>query len=256
MRKWAVALLIVVGVQVAVIWAVRAGRGHLRDVVDAISRQTVVRGSGTAGREARTISGVQTLATAGPWEVFVTQGDTESLEIEADANLLPLIQTSVDEGRLRVWTAPHTSLRPTKPVQVYLTVKGLSEMQVLGSGSVTCACLRSDRLEASVLGSGSITCTTEAKRVTAACFGSGEITMTGAADSQEVRINGSGHYRGGGMKSRESEATINGSGEVDLGQTEGMTATINGSGTVTYRGHPARFQRTIHGSGRVEERNG
>ena len=53
------------------------------------------------------------------------------------------------------------------------------------------------------------------------------------------------------LKGAAAETTINGSGVINLGQTETLKANINGSGEVTYVGIPSGLEEHVSGSGTV-----
>ena len=53
-------------------------------------------GSGRLVTETRAVSGFTGISLAMPGHVEVTQGDTESLTVTADDNVLPLIETVVE----------------------------------------------------------------------------------------------------------------------------------------------------------------
>src|SRR5216117_4037518 len=63
-----------------------------------------VRGSGVRKTEKRELPAFTSIETTGAFEVEVTCQKPASFEIEADDNILPLIQTEVRDGVLRVTT--------------------------------------------------------------------------------------------------------------------------------------------------------
>jgi len=58
----------------------------------------IVKGSGNVTSETRNISGVTSLELAGAANVDITFGETESLVVEAEDNIAPLIETNVQNG--------------------------------------------------------------------------------------------------------------------------------------------------------------
>src|SRR5438552_10291154 len=70
-----------------------------------------VRGSGVRKTEKRDLPAFTSIETTGDFEVEVTCQKSASFEIEGDDNLLPLIETEVKGGVLRVTTTKHYSSR-------------------------------------------------------------------------------------------------------------------------------------------------
>jgi hypothetical protein len=69
---------------------------------------SVVTGSGQTESETREVSGFTRVDLSGSGEVTVVQGDVESLTVEADENVLPVLTSDVSDSTLKLGT----SLRP------------------------------------------------------------------------------------------------------------------------------------------------
>ena len=61
-----------------------------------------IRESGKTATETRAASGFDRVELNGYGEVILVQGDTESVEVEADENYLPYIETKVSGGTLHL----------------------------------------------------------------------------------------------------------------------------------------------------------
>src|SRR6476646_1705754 len=61
-----------------------------------------VKGNGQIRTQTRAVSGFAGVALGLPAEVEVRQGPSEGVTIEADDNLLPLIETKVEDGVLEI----------------------------------------------------------------------------------------------------------------------------------------------------------
>src|SRR5215212_8679511 len=70
-----------------------------------------VRGSGVMASETRSVSGFSEVALSGTGDVRIAQSGQESLTIEAEDNLLPLLETFVEDGRLTLRTRPGVDIR-------------------------------------------------------------------------------------------------------------------------------------------------
>ena len=116
-----------------------------------------VRGSGRVDTETRTISNVTGVELATFGDLTIAIGDKEELRIEAEDNLLPYFEISVNGGQLAIESKPGVSLRPTKPVNFYLTVKSLNTIMLSGSGNITAPDLEAASIVVTIDGSGNIT---------------------------------------------------------------------------------------------------
>lgn len=213
-----------------------------------------VRGSGNVTTEERSVSGFTGVALVGIGRMEVVVGDTESLVIEAEENLLPYLISEVKDGRLIVRIANGVNLRPTKPVRYTVTVKSLDNLEVGGSGDVICKSVTATAFDMAILGSGDIEIgSLQADSLDATIGGSGSINVEGAVQTQTVRILGSGSYKGKDLQSADAKVEVLGSGSVHLWVTDTLDVNIAASGSVNYYGNPT-VHKTILGSGDVNQR--
>ena len=210
-------------------------------------------GSGHVVSETRAVSGFHGVELQSSGDVVVTQGDTEGLVIDAEDNLLPLIDSTVGaDGILRLGMKPHAgSVRFHKPVLFKLAVKTLDKMVVAGSGDIHTASLASGQLQIDLPGSGGVAVDhLKAETVRASIEGSGDVKLAGEARSQQVTIDGSGDYAAKDFKTDRTSLQIDGSGSGQVWADGALTVEINGSGDVGYRG-AGKVQKSINGSGSV-----
>ena len=116
-----------------------------------------IRGSGNVVEEKREVSGFDRVRLDGIGELILTQGDDESLVIEAEDNLMEYIKTSVrgDELIINI-NSPRRPLVPTKTLRFYVTVSELEGVSVDGAGSVEGEDLDVESIEFSIDGAGDI----------------------------------------------------------------------------------------------------
>jgi hypothetical protein len=179
------------------------------------------------------VSGFDAIELAGSADVNVSFGETESVVVEAEDNILPLIQTKVQGGRLVINWKPNTSVAATEPVLVTVTMKSLEAASLPGSGNITITGLNAGKVKFELPGSGNI-------------------TADGTADSVDVVFRGSGTILCGDLQARSARVKLTGSGNVDVFASESLDVTLNGSGNVTYRGNPADVHKSVPGSGSIE----
>ena len=197
----------------------------------ALSGCGAVGGSGEVRTETRQVTGFTAIDLAGSGEVTVEQGDSESLTIEADENVLPRLTSEVSDSTLKLDKKRGITLGIKGPIRYRVTLKDLTGLIVSGSGSV-----RAERL------------TLQALRVDIS--GSGTVSLSGSAVEQDIQVSGSGRYEAASLPSQKVTADISGSGAVAVTVSRELTIDISGSGTVTYSGDPT-VQQSVSGSGKV-----
>ena len=111
-----------------------------------------VRGSGDVITESRDVSGFSEIALFGSGKVRIDVNGTESLIIEAEDNIMPLLTSEVHDGRLEL--SVESSISPTSDVIYTVSAVGLEGVAVAGSGEVTAAGVAADSFDVEISGSG------------------------------------------------------------------------------------------------------
>lgn len=188
-------------------------------------------GSGNMMTESRDVSGFDEIVLLGSGDVTVEVTGTESLEIEAEDNVMPLLTSEVVNGRLELGV--EGPMATTRGFTYTITAERLVGVTVSGSGDVTGTAIDADSFQVTIEGSGSV-------------------DLTGTSSDLTVRIEGSGDFDGRDIESATGEITIDGSGSARVNVTDELTVTINGSGDVHYMGDPL-LDQTINGSGDISK---
>lgn len=189
-------------------------------------------GSGKVTSETRNVSGFTGVRLAGSADVDVKLGPAESVIVQADDNIVPLIETTVSVGKLIIRTKPFTNIRTANPIHVTVVAKSLDEITLGGSGSIHATGMTGPKL-------------------IVALPGSGDITVTGTTSNATITLLGSGNIYCDGLKAHSVGVQIMGSGNVTTYADESLDASILGSGNIQYSGQPAQVTKDIKGSGMI-----
>jgi hypothetical protein len=196
----------------------------------------MVIGSGKLATGTRNVSGFTSVTLAGIGDVYLTQGPAESVRIEAEDNLIPYFETSVQGGTLKIGIKDQymgVSLQPTRPVKFYVTLPALAAVTLAGSGNILAGKIQAGAFGISLLGSGDIS--TEA------------LTAANLA----IHLSGSGNISLGSVSAGEVTADITGSGGIQLRSLTAnkVSSKTAGSGTITLGGKVSEQSAVILGSG-------
>jgi hypothetical protein len=203
--------------------------------------------------QTREVSGFNTVASAGPFNVHIKLDGTESLKINADADIINEIETVVSDGTLKIRFKDHENFHhDIHKADVYVTAKSLSGLINSGSGSINVeGLINAENFKAVLSGSGSISSSIKSGRLHAVISGSGSIKLNGNAGDANIVVTGSGEVNGKDLKTESSQITITGSGNVYLVADKSVSAHITGSGSVIYSGNANVVDTRYTGSGRV-----
>ena len=188
-------------------------------------------GSGTKASETRQLATFDQIEIRGAADVDVTvsQQQPQSVVVEADDNVLPIIETSIRGSTMVI--SNRENYRARTPVRVTVVIPSLVGASVSGSGSVRATGVKSSSFAIDI-------------------SGSGDIRTEGSSDAVSVSVAGSGSVDATRLDATRADVTVSGSGGVALRVSGSLNASISGSGDVRYAGTP-QVRTHISGSGSV-----
>lgn len=187
-------------------------------------------------------------------KVYLRQGSTQSVEVEAQENIIDNLVTDVSD---RTWKIRFDqSVRRYDGMKVYITIPTLEGIRLSGSGSIIGENKFTglDELGVSISGSGDINLEIEANTVDTHISGSGDIRLAGRTNNHGISISGSGEVEAYNLSSANCKVRISGSGDCEVEVQEDLEVRISGSGDVNYKGRP-RVSSRISGSGDIHGRS-
>jgi hypothetical protein len=205
----------------------------------AVGEDGAVEGSGTVITQKRDVSGFDEVVFASEGMVVITVGGEESLRIEAEDNLMPYLESTVQGGRLEIRTESGVDIDPTTEIIFAIAADDLTAIDLSGAGTIAVGDVETTVFEVTLRGAGDITAAAlTAELLEVEILGAGEVTVTGVADSQSVSIAGAGSYHGDELESSLADVAIPGSGDATVWVADELEVEINGIGTVAYYGDP------------------
>lgn len=209
-----------------------------------------VEGNGRIKTESRPVSGFHGVSMGLPGTVELRIGNSESLTVETDDNLLPLIETVVENGVLQIRTSKRNTGVSSRRMRFVVQARSIDRLALGGSGTINADSLRGQKVSLDVGGSGNINLKDlEAEALTVDLGGSGDLKVeNGRAAQLALSIAGSGNIDLGRLQSRVARVSIAGSGEATINVSDQLDASIVGSGDVNYYGDP-KVSKSVMGSG-------
>jgi hypothetical protein len=204
----------------------------------------------------RRLSGFNAIDATGSFDVIITQGNTESVRVEAPADVIDRITTEVRGGVLKLGTKRNSgwnwNWNDNNRMVVYVTIRNVIAVSLTGSGDVLFKNgLRAENMSLSISGSGDMSGRIEARSLESNISGSGDIKLSGRAGTSSISISGSGDYSAGSLTTEETAVRVSGSGDVHINANSKIDASMSGSGDVYYSGNARQVNTVKHGSGEI-----
>jgi hypothetical protein len=187
-------------------------------------------------------------------EVLISQGNTESLTIEAPRDYLRYITAEVTDGTLYIKTRRGFVGGPVQHVTYTLTVKDLTDISFSGAGSIKVMSLNTSTLNVNLSGAGSIEIDNlKTDNLSVNLSSAGAIVIAGNAKSQDINLSGLGSYEGGDLRSNDAKVNLSGAGSAVVWAESKLDVNVSGLGSVAYFGNPIVTQN-VSGLGSVNSK--
>jgi hypothetical protein len=222
-----------------------------------VNDSDAIQSSGKTITETRTVTAFDSVDNSSPFDVIFSATGEPSVVVEADANIINEVVTSIEGNTLVIRSKRqknfHFSSRNT-PVIIKVNAANLSKFINSGSGDLQMKQLHDDKLSIESNGSGDIYARGTSKELIVKANGSGDLDLRQlSTNSLNIEINGSGDTEIADINAK-LEANLNGSGDFNATKinTTQTTISVTGSGDVTLDGSSKNLKVDINGSGNFD----
>ncbi len=203
--------------------------------ISSCSKDEVIIGSGNLTTETRDINYFSKVNSEGVFEVTITQGASQTLEITTDNNIINQVKTRVVNNELYLYLDDNYNYQDLT-IQVDIIATNLNSLVNSGVGNMYAY---------EVDENGTFTIDNS---------GTGDILIEGSATNLNILNQGSGAILAFDFYVENCSIEIEGSGSAETSCSETLTVDIAGSGDVYYKGTPS-INTTISGSGNIINSN-
>lgn len=210
-----------------------AGAGMMGSCIPGMG----VKGEGEVVKEDRSVKDFARLEVSNAFKVYLSQGQSVSLTVEADQNLMAYIKTEVKGDRLRIYTTEN--IRSAEAMNIYLTFRelemiGLSgAVELTGEGTMSFGSLNLDGSGASELD-----LSLKADKIDVDFSGASHIVLAGEAPVAVFDVSGASKINAYNLAVRTCELDVSGAAEARVNVAESLTVNVSGAASVRYKGSP------------------
>lgn len=145
-----------------------------------------------------------------------------------------------------------TKLFQSVMIKVYF--KSIRSVSLSGVGSVTTnGKISADELTATLRGTGNMYLDIQSTEFMGNMYGTGMLNVKGTTDKSWVKVEGVGSFEGYELQAIDMNVTVSGVGGAQVYAAENLNATINGVGSVKYKGDPVNKNLNKNGLGSIKE---
>ncbi len=224
--------------------------------VVALSSCKIITGNGDVKKETRNPGTFTKVHSSGTADVVITSGSNCAVTVEDDGNLLPYLETNVEDGTLHIHYQDGISVSHDH-AKIYITAPTLSEVSTSGTSNITVSGLlqNPDKISFNTSGVGNIEGEVNAPAISVSISGEGTVKLHGRTKDFDCDITGVGHADCGNLESENTKVTVSGVGSAHVFASVHLSATVSGTGSVHYRGNPQNPEIHTSGVGSVTPEN-
>ncbi len=191
-----------------------------------------VQGSGKLQKQKREVGAFNSISTEGAFDIQIVCQKPQSLEIEGDDNVLPLITTEVSNNVLHIRNTRGYSVSDS--ITLRISVTDLVRISASGAGTIEVSGLKNEKFEIEANGAPTIRATGETRVL-------------------NVDANGAGTIDTHKLRAAQVAVDAKGVASVEVHASEQLDVTIAGPSHVIYTGN-AVVHKTVNGPGSVEKK--
>ena len=200
-------------------------------ILFGITSRSSKRGSGVEGTLEKDISPFNKIKVSGPPMVNIVCGQTESVTVTGDDNLLEYVEIKVINEVLSIRTT--RQVRPKAGLEVGVSARTLKLLKISGAVKAAVSCIDNDRFVLKTAGAS-------------------EVSLSGKSTEAVMKLSGAGRLSAKDFVCEVINLTLSGAAKSTVYASEVISVTISGAGKVICFGNPETVNRTVSGAGNIE----
>ncbi len=199
-----------------------------------------ISGSGNVISEERKVEGFSGISVSAGINLFISQGSSESLKIEAEDNIIPLLITEVKNGKLEIhykqlWPI---NLGLKKPVNVYATLKELNNLDVSSGATVKSEEINTDSIKINLSSGASGELSIQASSTDVNLSSGTNMKISGKTDVQKIDLSSGSSYDALDFVSKTAVIDASSGSSAKINVSDSLDVNISSGGLVQYKGTP------------------
>jgi len=187
-------------------------------------------------------------------ELYVRQGDDESLRIEADKDIFDKLQAEVRDSILYLESDKERNYKDWD-VEVYLTVKSLKSIDVGGAVKLrTNGTITGEKLELNISGAADLDMRIDVDKLMADFSGAVNAELEGRARYVVMDMSGASRVDADDLITDAFYLDFSRFGKADVYAEKVLKVDMSGMGVVKYGGNPSKVKTNSSGLGIIKPR--
>ena len=208
-----------------------------------------VSGAAFGKGEDRTVPAFSAVHVSAGMHATVEIGPLKPVHVEADEGTLPLVETVVEDGTLKVRFKQHNFIHDTGDVKLTIQTPELREVGASGGSIVRAAFTRGQKSAIEASGGSEVRARgLDAGELEAEASGGSVLTVEGRADAVAVHLSGGSQLHGRDLAAKDADVHGSGGAEVELKASGNIKGSLSGGSQLHVTGGASTRVATSGGS--------
>jgi hypothetical protein len=187
-------------------------------------------------RELRELEDFNKIEVGGAFDVFITQGDQLSVEVETDENIQPKVKTVVKDQTLII--SSKGIYNPTK-LNVYISLTEIEAIYASGACDIESdGILKAEMLEINTSGASDVKLELEVENLRTDASGASTVILSGQANQHSLEASGASDVKARKLITQSTSANLSGASTAKVYAVDDLIGEVSGSADLDYSGSP------------------
>ena len=183
-------------------------------------------------------------------DLFIRQGSTNAITVEADENLHDLIITEVKEGILKIYT--DKNIWKSKARKVYVTIENLTLLKASSGSNVKSeSVINTNEIYIDASSGASIDIEVVAKSAVTEASSGADVKIKGTTINHTARASSGSSINAYKLKSTNANASASSGASINIYASKNMDAKASSGGAIDYTGNPTRINKEASSGGSI-----
>lgn len=184
-------------------------------------------------------------------DLYITQSNDVSLNVEADDNLHNLIMTDVENNVLKIYTTEN--IRSASSKKITLTIKDISAIKATsGSDVYSTNTIAVDALALTTTSGADMELEVNTKRLNCKSTSGSDIKLSGKTEQFYAEATSGSDIKASNLNAETSSVKATSGADISVNTSKELTAKATSGGDVRYSGNPETVNTSDTSSGSVK----
>ncbi len=191
-------------------------------------------GNKVIAKQLRELPAFSKIEVGGAFDVFLTQGDQQMVEVETDANLQDVIQTKVEENTLKISSK---NIKKFTCLNVYITIPEVTKLEISGAAELQGkSIIKGDQLYINASGASETDLELDINTLRTEISGASDVKLTGKAFNHSTDVSGAATLDVEDLLVEKTVADVSGAGTAKVNKKGDVIGNVSGAGNIQYEG--------------------